>query len=51
MGRMAGLGRAAPAATRGFAKKAAKGDETFEVEVSTGSTIQCAFSPSLGRLA
>lgn len=51
MGRMAGLGRAAPAATRGFAKKAAKGDETFEVEVSTGSPIHCAFSPSLGRLA
>ena len=51
MGRMAGLGRAAPAATRGFAKKAAKGDETFEVEVSTGSPMRILAKPRKARVA
>ena len=50
MGRMAGLGRAAPAATRGFAKKAAKGDETFEVEVSTGSPMRTLAKPRKARV-
>ena len=51
MGRMAGLGRTAPAATRGFAKKAAKGDETFEVEVSTGSPMRILAKPRKARVA